>query len=61
MHEFQQKRTRNVTENCQQDVDEEISIATSLEEDTHRWDEDGKDDLDDVAVDRVLAVCATRE
>ena len=44
--------TRNVTENGEQDVDEEISIAASLEEDAHRWQENGEDDLDDVAVRR---------
>lgn len=41
--------TRDVTQNRQEDVDEEISAATALEEDAERWDEDGKDDLDDVA------------
>lgn len=41
--------TGNVTQNGQQDVDEEISIAATLEEDTQRREEDGKDDLDDVA------------
>jgi hypothetical protein len=42
--------TRNVTEDGQQDVDEEISIAAALEEDSNGWNEDGEDDLDDVAV-----------
>lgn len=42
--------TRNVTQNGQQDVDEQVRVATTLEEDTKRWEEDGKDDLDDVAV-----------
>jgi hypothetical protein len=42
--------TRDITQNRQQDVDEEIGIATSLEEDTKGWEDDGKDDLADVAV-----------
>ena len=41
--------TRNVTEDGQQDVDEEISIAATLEEDTQRWEDDGKKDLADIA------------
>lgn len=41
--------TRNVTQDGQQDVDEEISIASSLEEDTERREDDGKDDLADIA------------
>lgn len=39
----------NVTQDGQQDVDEEVGIATALEEDTERRKEDGEDDLDDVA------------
>ncbi len=45
--------TGNVTQNCEEDVDEEISVATSLEEDTDGWKENGEDDLNDVAVDRL--------
>lgn len=40
--------TRNVTQNCQQDVDPEINSTSSLQEDTKWWDEDGKEDLDDI-------------
>lgn len=39
----------NVTEDGQQDVDKEISTAAALEEDTKRRENDGEDDLDDVA------------
>jgi hypothetical protein len=46
----------NVTQDGQQDVDEEISIAAALEEDTQRWEEDGKDDLANVA-EAMLAYC----
>lgn len=45
----------NVTENRQQNADEELGPATSLEEDTERRKEDGEDDLDDVAVLSELA------
>ena len=41
--------TGNITEDGQQNVDEEVGIATSLEEDTQRWEDDGKDDLADIA------------
>lgn len=33
---------RNVTQDSQQDVDEEISIAAALEEDTQRREDDGE-------------------
>jgi hypothetical protein len=38
----------NVTKDGQQDVDEEISTAATLEENTEGREEDGKDDLADV-------------
>jgi hypothetical protein len=41
--------TRNVTKTGQQDVDEEVSAAAALEEDTNRWEDDGKENLADVA------------
>ena len=47
--------TRDVAENREQDVDEEIGIATSLKEDTKRREDDGKDDLADVAGTAVSA------
>jgi len=39
----------NVTKDCQQDVDEEVSTTSALEEDTKRWEDDGENDLADVA------------
>jgi hypothetical protein len=41
---------RNIAQNRQEDVDEEVCAAATLEEDSERWEEDGEDDLDDVAV-----------
>lgn len=41
---------RNVTKDGQQDVDEEVGAAATLEEDTKRRQDDGKNDLDDVAI-----------
>lgn len=35
---------------CQQNVDEEICAAATLKEDTERWEDDGENDLADVAV-----------
>jgi len=40
---------RNVTQDCQQDVDEQVCTATTLKENTQRWQKDSKDDLADVA------------
>lgn len=41
--------TGNVTQNSEEDVDEEVSSAATLEEDTQRREDDGKKDLADVA------------
>ncbi len=41
--------TRNVTEDGEQDVDEEISVASSLKEDTQRREHDGNNDFADVS------------
>ncbi|KAI9742315.1 MAG: hypothetical protein M1818_004215, partial [Claussenomyces sp. TS43310] len=43
----------NVTQDGQEDVDEEIATTTTLQEDTERWQDDGKDDLADIAGQRV--------
>lgn len=37
------------TKDGQEQVDEEVSAATTLKEDTERREHDGADDLDDVA------------
>jgi len=39
----------NVTEDREQNVDAQIGAAATLKEDTQRWEEDGEDDLADVA------------
>ena len=39
----------NVTKDGQQDVDEQVSIAAALEENTQRREDDGEDDLADIA------------
>lgn len=39
---------RNVTQNCQTDVDQKISTTSSFKEDTDRRQDDRKDDLADV-------------
>lgn len=41
--------TRDVTQNGQQNVDEEVGTKASLEEDAERRENDGKNDLADVA------------
>ena len=42
--------SRNVAEDGQQDVDEEIGATATLKEYTERREKDGDDDLDDVSV-----------
>jgi hypothetical protein len=36
-------------EDGEEDVDQDVSTASALEKDTKRWEEDGEDDLADVA------------
>jgi len=38
----------NITQDGQEDVDEEVGIASTLKENTKRREEDGEDDLDDI-------------
>ena len=42
--------TGNITQNREQDVDEQVRAAAAFEEDTERWQDDGEDDFEDVAV-----------
>lgn len=42
--------TRNVTQNREEDVDQEVRVAAALKKDTERRKEDGKNDLADIAV-----------
>jgi hypothetical protein len=43
----------NITQNCQQDVDQKVSTASALKEDTKRREEDSKNDLADIAIEKV--------
>jgi len=40
--------TGNVTQDGQEDVNEEVGIASTLKENTKRREEDGEDDLDNI-------------
>lgn len=42
--------TRNVSQDREKDVNEEVGIASALEEDTEGWEDDREDDLADIAV-----------
>ena len=42
--------TGDVSKDGQADVDEQVGIAAALEEDAERREDDGEDDLADVAV-----------
>lgn len=54
--------TGDVTQDRQEDVDEEICAAATLKEDSERWEEDGEDDLDDIAVvEHVSLWCSSQE
>lgn len=46
----------NVTQDGQEDVDEEVAVATLLEEDTQWGEDDGKQDLADITVPRLESV-----
>lgn len=49
--------TRDITQDCQQDVDEQVSSTTTLEEDTDGREDDGKDNFANVSVmDSQLAI-----
>lgn len=47
--------TGDVTQDGEQDVNEQIRTASALEEDTQRGQEDGKDDLANVAVGNIVS------
>lgn len=48
--------TRDVPQYCKEDVDQQIRAATTLEEDAERWEDNGKDDLANVAATRKSAM-----
>ena len=41
---------RDITKYRKEDVDQEIGVAASFEEDAKRWNEDSEDDLANVAI-----------
>ena len=51
--------TRNVTQYRQEDVDEEVGIASALEENTEGWEENREDDLADIAVESLVSAIET--
>lgn len=51
---------RQVTQDGEQDVDEQISTASAFEEYANRRQDDGKNDLEDVTVPDVLAPLVDR-
>jgi hypothetical protein len=48
--------TRQLTKYCEENVYQKISATTTLQEDTERREDNGEDDLDDVAALRVSMV-----
>jgi len=51
--------TRNVTQYCQEDIDQQIATASALEEDTKWWEDDGKT-VDRYVSDSTQRSCAPR-
>lgn len=50
-----------LTEQSQRDVDQEVGTATTLEEDTQRRDEEGDNDLADIAVIKAVSIsCSSK-
>ena len=39
-----------LAQDCQQNVDQEVCTTSALKEDAERWEDDGKNDLADIAV-----------
>lgn len=49
--------TWNVAQYCEKDVDQEIGIAATFEEDAKRWQDHGEDDFANVAVIDQSSAC----
>lgn len=47
--------TRNPAQNGQANVDQEVSAASPLQEDTQRRQDEGEDELADVTVDKQVS------
>jgi hypothetical protein len=47
-----------LSKNCQEDVDQEVSTTSALKEDTKRWEDDGENDLADIAFEKVSFLCS---
>ena len=48
--------TRKIPEAGEQDVNEEVAVATTFKEDADGWQEDGENDFADVAKMQTLSV-----
>jgi len=46
--------TGNETQDCEKNVDQEISATTALKKDPERWQDNGKNDLEDTAVGKLV-------
>jgi hypothetical protein len=51
--------TRNITQYREEDVDQKVGIAATLQEDPNWWEEDGEDDFADItAVPQDVSICS---
>jgi hypothetical protein len=46
----------NLTQDSEQDVDAEIGTAATLKQDTHGWEDDGKEDLANITESSISKV-----
>lgn len=51
---WDEERREERTQDGKEDVDEEVGTTATLEEDTHGREDDGKEDLADIAVKKLL-------
>lgn len=49
----------NVAQYCEKNVDQEVGIAATFEEDAKRWQDNGEDDFANVAVIDKRSACVT--
>ena len=47
--------TRDITQDGEKDVNEQVASTSTFEEDTQRWEDDGNDDFADISVDLMVS------
>lgn len=52
--------TWDVSQDCQEDVNEEVGVAAAFEENPERWEDDGEYDFADVAIFPMISAMIRR-